>query len=746
MNPNIVDDDLYARMQGRLKDGSQLVQTKQYEYLDESGDKIGAVARMDYMDGEKRKKTFIQADWCSQRKLYKKKADAVKTSLFNRQNIAEAETVVWVEGEKATLALQNILPDGWAAATNAGGATNAKNCNLSPLVGKKVIIWHDNDSVGKHSAMKLSTKLINQGIKVLGWVDVKEKEWEDKDDAFDIIERYGKDYTIDLLNKLIEPKKSDIEVPEVIAKEKKPFLVLGRSNEDDVVVYCFQDATIRMFSANSFDEGMMVKIYNDIAWWMEFCGTRPRSDKPNSERGFQLLWEEVLEKGLFEPSATRYGGIYYEDGEYIANLGDRLYVDGEIEDLPDRLDNGIYVQDRKSDVNTKVNMLTDNEAQYVVNYFEQLQCRLLEQRQLLLGWVVSSLLAPILPKRPHLWLYAPANTGKSYIANKMRSMVDPFAIGLDSSSTTFAGLKQYVQGRGCAVFWDESEAQSRGQRDKWDRVMEVVRVSFDASDGKIVQGSREQVAKFFVPRMMFCFSSVKMADFEETLSTRIIPVDLNRLPEQEMIEYFRESREYEKKINWDTLPDRLFKYVYDKADIFFDTYDKASEIFVDRGVDERRASSLAVCYSGYALMRYGKRVTQESLERLVWDNPLKLMPKKQSEKGKLRSMILKATVTVPDINKARTPVEFGETIDAKIAGRGTVEDVRVSQALHMFKTFGLEFYPNKGESGKVFVWEHSNRLSRIMGRYDGIVSVAPNLKGYEKYTTKKGLEGFLFDY
>lgn len=747
MKLDIVPQQLYSKLQKRLHPDSEPTGSTAYEYRDESGNIIGCVARIDYLKDGQQSKTFIQSDYSKQYKKFKTIADQVKTSLYNRDKIVNADTVVWVEGEKAACALQEIVPSNWAVTTNAGGASNAKNVNLSPLSGKRVIIWHDNDSVGKHGAIKLSTKLLSQKIKVAGWVDVKEDEWEQKDDAFDIIKKYGNDYVIDLLNDLQKPQESSVDIPEILPKDEKPFLVLGRSVEDDIVVYCYQDATIRSFSSNSFDEGMMVKIYNDIAFWNEYCGMNPRSNKPDKVRGWQRLWGEVLKCGIFEPAITRYGGIYKEDTQYVANLGDHLYVNGDIKDLADYTDNGIYVEDRKSKVDTEADELTENECKTIIEYFENLQCRKIEQRQLILGWVIASILAPILPKRPHLWLYAPANTGKSFIAGRMKKLIEPFTISLDSSSTTFAGLKQYVQGRGCAVFWDESEAQSQGQQSKWDRVMEVVKVSFDARDGKIVQGSREQVAQFFVPRMMFCFSSVKMADFEETLSTRIIPIDLNRQgSKQDMINYFKRSRQIENKIDWETVPSKLFKTVYKNADVFFNNFETAQEIFVSRGVDDRRANALAVCYAGFLMLRARKTISMDVMDKMIWSNPYKLMPEQQSDVDLLRSLILSSTINVNDANNMRKSVMFRDYVNAVQNDKYFVNDVAIELVSHEFKLHGLQYtYKRDKGTSKVFVWEKSPRLSRVMGRYDGITSVAPNLNGYKRHTTNQGLSGFVFD-
>lgn len=68
--------------------------------------------------------------------------------LYNRARIARAETVVVVEGEKCVHALHEV---GIVATTSPGGAGKAEYADWSPLNGKRVVLWPDNDEAGmKH--------------------------------------------------------------------------------------------------------------------------------------------------------------------------------------------------------------------------------------------------------------------------------------------------------------------------------------------------------------------------------------------------------------------------------------------------------------------------------------------------------------------------------------------------------------------------------------------------------------------
>lgn len=724
MRLNVVPDQLHGRIESRVDNA--IISTAAWQYLDEDGRIIGAVVRADLENG---KKTFLQADYEAQRKQYKLKGDNVKRSLYNRPAIAKCDIAIWVEGEKTADALQEIVdPDKYAVFTNAGGCTVAHVANLSPLKGKKIIIWHDNDTPGKHAAIRLSTKL---GDQVAGWVKIN-PEWKPKWDAYDVIQEYGADYTLACLKDLEGAQTSKLESPNIVPEKTLPFKILGRTVEDDAMIYCFQDATIRAVSSRGFDQGMMVKIYTDMSFWFNFCGTSPKTNKPDPSKGWEKIWREVKKIGLFRPEATRFGGIYKEESGYVASLGDRLFVNGEIKDLCDHMSEAIYVEDTRADIDIHSGDISQDEANDLTSYFKHIRTKIEAQSELMMGWAVASYLAPILPRRPHMWLFAPANTGKSYISERLRRICQPFAVNMDSSSTTYAGLKQFVQGRGCALFWDESEAQQESAKDKWDRVMEVVRVSFDARDGKIVQGSKEQVAKFFVPRMMFCFSSVKMADFEETLSTRIIPVQLNKSDnKRDMIDYFKRSKELERKINWDTLPSKIFHRMYNEADRYFDLEQRLTDMYVEQGIDERRAHALSVCQAGFLNIKIpsGKNVTDATLNKLLWKNPNLLMPDVTTEASHLLAILTNALVGCRDVEGRFQNINIMDMVKAIKSSNFDIDGVPVRAAEREFKAHGLIYIRNED---RLFVWEKSPRLKRIIGKYDGISSVAPTLDGYRR--------------
>lgn len=62
--------------------------------------------------------------------------------IYNRIRVRDAATIVLVEGEKSVEALAQLRV---VATTTPAGAGKAEHCDLSPLAGKRIVLWPDND-------------------------------------------------------------------------------------------------------------------------------------------------------------------------------------------------------------------------------------------------------------------------------------------------------------------------------------------------------------------------------------------------------------------------------------------------------------------------------------------------------------------------------------------------------------------------------------------------------------------------
>ena len=120
------------------------------------------------------KKKFIQA---TRNGVWSMKSPPKPSVLYNYDGIKDKSTVVVVEGEKAADAL---IKYGFPATTSAGGSSNAKGGDWSVLNGKNVILWPDNDDVGRRYMQEVES-MIDAKTK---WC---EPDLPEKGDAYDFV-------------------------------------------------------------------------------------------------------------------------------------------------------------------------------------------------------------------------------------------------------------------------------------------------------------------------------------------------------------------------------------------------------------------------------------------------------------------------------------------------------------------------------------------------------------------------------
>ena len=131
--------------------------TSLHKYTDKIGIPTHWRVRLDHPDKGKeiRPISFIDGKW-----ELKEPKFSNGTPLYNLYEIYKRpdETVWIVEGEKCADALSQI----GLLATTSGSATSANNANWSPLHGRHIIIWPDNDINGIEYARIILINLINK--------------------------------------------------------------------------------------------------------------------------------------------------------------------------------------------------------------------------------------------------------------------------------------------------------------------------------------------------------------------------------------------------------------------------------------------------------------------------------------------------------------------------------------------------------------------------------------------------------
>lgn len=157
--------------------------TCQWDYRDPQGGVIATVYRYDTPEG----KTY--RPWDARAGKWQMPSPR---PLYNLPGIINADHVVLVEGEKPA---QALIGKGIAATTAMGGAqAPTDKTDWSPLAGKTVTIWPDNDAAGRQYARNVRAALEKAGVAGIRELPIpagKPPKW----DAADAVAEEGADIT-----------------------------------------------------------------------------------------------------------------------------------------------------------------------------------------------------------------------------------------------------------------------------------------------------------------------------------------------------------------------------------------------------------------------------------------------------------------------------------------------------------------------------------------------------------------------
>ena len=191
----------------------------EYIYRKEDGTPVFKVLRYE-------PKSFVQAKYDNGNWVFK--MNDAEYVLYNLPEVIKSDEVYFVEGEKDA---DNLNKLGLVATTSVGGAAGYKKRSsiyVNFLKDKTIYIIPDNDKAGYSYAedVKKSLEGIAKNIKILKLID-EVKDLKEKSDISDVIQQYGKEKTLEILEKLKEDKPKE---------EKK----VRRSRESSIFIGDFE--------------------------------------------------------------------------------------------------------------------------------------------------------------------------------------------------------------------------------------------------------------------------------------------------------------------------------------------------------------------------------------------------------------------------------------------------------------------------------------------------------------------------
>tara|TARA_S200002703_G_scaffold154619_1_gene157731 strand:+ start:12909 stop:15107 length:2199 start_codon:yes stop_codon:yes gene_type:complete len=186
----------------------------EYHYISEEGEVLVTLRRYNVMDPSGNP---VLDDSGKPKKEFRPFLPGVAYSrqpsikpLYNIPNILSSDRVIWVEGEKCADALSEA---GYTATCTLAGASLTKNTkdqyDFTPLKGKELVIWPDNDAQGKKLAELIEELALNAGAKSVNML-IPPQGKPDKWDAYDAIQE---GFDVDtFLKKAVKPAKKSLNL------------------------------------------------------------------------------------------------------------------------------------------------------------------------------------------------------------------------------------------------------------------------------------------------------------------------------------------------------------------------------------------------------------------------------------------------------------------------------------------------------------------------------------------------------
>jgi putative DNA primase/helicase len=164
--------------------------TSRWPYLDAEGSLLGYVCRWDTPDekGDKeiRPLTFGRmSDEAPGIERWEWRSWPVPAPLYGLHTLEEDSTAVVLvaEGEKTADAASELFPD-LVAVTSPGGSNRAHNADWSPLKGRSVVVWPDQDGAGRKYGAEVARLALKAGAESVAAVDVPQ-DWPEGWDLAD---------------------------------------------------------------------------------------------------------------------------------------------------------------------------------------------------------------------------------------------------------------------------------------------------------------------------------------------------------------------------------------------------------------------------------------------------------------------------------------------------------------------------------------------------------------------------------
>jgi putative DNA primase/helicase len=477
--------------------------------------------------------------------------------------------VLLVEGETTMDAAKLLLPD-WVVVAWPNGSKAVGVIDWSPMTGRRVVIWPDNDKDGQVCAVRLVNLLYGEGAESVAVVELPEGlpvGWDlgDADDwTGDQVEAWIADHASVCAPEgeglLADGDEGGDDAPETSTEgEAWPFTMLG-FNGDDYYYQPGDSGQVMRISRSGHSSTANLLSLARLEWWRDRFGRYNRDGECTG-----VEWQPAISAllgrqhaiGCYDPSRIRGVGAWWDDGRPVFHLGDRLIADGRawpiLNPPPSEY---LYQRLPRRRGPQAAEPLSEQEGHELMGLAERFHWESKSAGILLAGWCALAPICGALRWRPHLWLNAVAGSGKSSV---MDYFIAPLLADLALhvlNNTTEAGIRQKLRSDALPVVFDEAESNEKPDAARMQGVLSLARAASSEGRGVTIKGSPSAEVTMFNVRSMFLLSSISTS-LKQAADRSRFSVLVLRIPD--------ELSDQERQAHWSSLKADLSRAVSEQT-------------------------------------------------------------------------------------------------------------------------------------------------------------------------------------
>lgn len=317
-------------------------------------------------------------------------------------------------------------------------------------------------------------------------------------------------------------------------KNRPPVVCLGREGSQ-YVLYSTAYRRIERLTAEKLNLPNLRAIAPRAHWekWL-FPERVAAGDEVKRGELVEAIQERILADcgaKMFDASCVRGRGVWPDTaGGWVYNAGASCWWipadGGKVEQVDNAREGHVYSAGVALPFPADT-PLSDEEGRELVELMRARSWVLPGAGDIMAGWMVAALLAGVMPICPHVWINAPAGTGKTYLKNDLVAVLGGLSVQVEGAATTEAAIRQRLSGAALPFLADEVEQgdnETAGRNiSKWIDLMRSA-----SYGGNIDKGGTDGTARAYPMKCSFALFSIANCISRDADSSRCLVLHLRR--------------------------------------------------------------------------------------------------------------------------------------------------------------------------------------------------------------------------